>query len=235
MTRRPTSATGNDVPTLDATRFKQSCHPDDSIRASAGVLTIMTDAFPWFSSVSPGEFRDNIQIRPRPLPFRFFPSYCRTLQACCVNTGAVVWTSDIGTQFNLSRSVKRKICITSYWINEVPAVEEQRERGGTDSRTVNLGTTQRCVISFSPRPAKFPLGESVLQSHVNVGSTQCTLHGPNRKHSQRFLNCCLRIRCRGNLFAEPLPTNGSLLWLHYFGLQVSRHSMLRQNLQTCCY
>jgi hypothetical protein len=36
-----------------------------------------------------------------------------------------------------------------------------------------------------------------------------TLHGPNTQHrSQKSLYCCLRIRCRGNLCTEPLPSNG---------------------------
>jgi hypothetical protein len=49
-----------------------------------------------------------------------------------------------------------------------------------------------------------------------------TLHGPNIKHySQQFLCCCLHIRCRGNLFTEPLPNNAYLLWLHYFVLHAS--------------
>jgi hypothetical protein len=51
-----------------------------------------------------------------------------------------------------------------------------------------------------------------------------TLHGLNRKHrSQQFLYCCLRIRCRGNLFTEPLSRNGRLLWLQCSGLQASCH------------
>jgi hypothetical protein len=55
-------------------------------------------------------------------------------------------------------------------------------------------------------------------------------HGPNSKHrSQQFLYCCLRIRCRGNLFTETLPSSGCLLWLHYSGLQASCHSIIR-----CC-
>jgi hypothetical protein len=56
-----------------------------------------------------------------------------------------------------------------------------------------------------------------------------TLHGPNRKHrSQNFFYCCLRICCRGNMFTEPLPSNGRLLLLHY--------SAFRRNVTvlSCC-
>jgi hypothetical protein len=36
------------------------------------------------------------------------------------------------------------------------------------------------------------------------------LHGPRRKYRfQQYLYCCMRIRCRRNLFTEPLPRNGS--------------------------
>jgi hypothetical protein len=33
-------------------------------------------------------------------------------------------------------------------------------------------------------------------------------HGPNIKtRDQQFFYCCKRIRCRGNTFTEPLPSN----------------------------
>jgi hypothetical protein len=31
----------------------------------------------------------------------------------------------------------------------------------------------------------------------------------------------MRIRCRGDLFTEPLPSNDNLVWLHYFGFQAT--------------
>jgi hypothetical protein len=35
-------------------------------------------------------------------------------------------------------------------------------------------------------------------------------HGPRRIHRlQQYLYCCMRIRCCGNLFTEPLPRNDS--------------------------
>jgi hypothetical protein len=79
------------------------------------------------------------------------------------------------------------------------------------------------------------LPSSQLSTNCSHGTSELdwlvfitTLHGPNRKHrSQQFLNCCLRIRCRGNLFTEPLPSNGRLLWLHYSSLQGSCHSIFR--------
>jgi hypothetical protein len=39
------------------------------------------------------------------------------------------------------------------------------------------------------------------------------LHGPSRKHRfQQYFYCCMRIRCRGNVFTEPLFRNGSTLY-----------------------
>jgi hypothetical protein len=56
-----------------------------------------------------------------------------------------------------------------------------------------------------------------------------TLQGPNRKQCfQKYLYSFLRIRCRKNVFTEPLPSSGRLPWLHYFGLQASCHNMLRK-------
>jgi hypothetical protein len=74
--------------------------------------------------------------------------------------------------------------------------------------------------------------QSSLQSSTALSTTKpqlssfiTTLHGPNRKHRfQQFLYCCLRIRCRGNLFTNPLPSN-ERLWFHYSGLQESCHSI----------
>jgi hypothetical protein len=43
---------------------------------------------------------------------------------------------------------------------------------------------------------------------------------------QQFLDCCLRIRCCWNVFTEPLPSNGRLLWLHYYGLKYSCHNIV---------
>jgi hypothetical protein len=67
---------------------------------------------------------------------------------------------------------------------------------------------------------RLPTGKTALIHYLSCFST--TLHGPKREHrSQQFLYCCLRIRCRGNLFTEPLPSSGRLLLLYYYGLRVS--------------
>jgi hypothetical protein len=44
------------------------------------------------------------------------------------------------------------------------------------------------------------------------------LHGPSRKHRfQQYLYCCMRVRCSGNVFTEPLPSNGSTLYNIFTG------------------
>jgi hypothetical protein len=50
---------------------------------------------------------------------------------------------------------------------------------------------------------------------------QCFIrHRPHKKHRvQQLFYCCVCIRCRGNVFIEPLPSNGRLLWLHNSGFQ----------------
>jgi hypothetical protein len=70
-----------------------------------------------------------------------------------------------------------------------------------------------------------PLGTPELDCRFSTElSIMTTLHGPNRKlRSQQCLHCCFRIRCHGNLFTKPLPSNGRLLRLHYSGLQASCH------------
>jgi hypothetical protein len=44
--------------------------------------------------------------------------------------------------------------------------------------------------------------------------------------AQQYLDCCLRIRCRGNVFTKSLPSNECLLWLHYSGFQASCHDII---------
>jgi hypothetical protein len=41
------------------------------------------------------------------------------------------------------------------------------------------------------------------------------------------LCCCLRIRCRGNVFTESLPSNERIFWLHYSGFRESYHNNLK--------
>jgi hypothetical protein len=48
------------------------------------------------------------------------------------------------------------------------------------------------------------------------------LHEPVRKHRfQQYIYCCMRIRCRGEVFTEPLPRNDSTRYniLGYNGMQ----------------
>jgi hypothetical protein len=71
-----------------------------------------------------------------------------------------------------------------------------------------------------------------------------TLHGSFRKHSlcivgkpclqhrciaTKLHDCCLRIRCRWNVFTESLPSNERLFLIHYSGFRASRHSINRQH------
>jgi hypothetical protein len=47
-----------------------------------------------------------------------------------------------------------------------------------------------------------------------------------------FFYCCVHIRCCGNVFTEPLPSNGRLFWLHYSDFQPLYHNIWHQ--QVCC-
>jgi hypothetical protein len=64
-----------------------------------------------------------------------------------------------------------------------------------------------------------------LQSSAALSTTKpqlCSLHAPNRKHRfERYLCYCLRIRCRGNVFTEPLPSSERHPWHHCSGLRTS--------------
>jgi hypothetical protein len=49
--------------------------------------------------------------------------------------------------------------------------------------------------------------------------------------AQQYLNCCLPIRCRRNVFTGTLPSNGRLLWLCYFCFRASCHNIFETNSQ----
>jgi hypothetical protein len=46
--------------------------------------------------------------------------------------------------------------------------------------------------------------------------------------AQKYFGCYLRIRCRGNLFTESLPSNERLLWLRYSDFQESCHNTIKE-------
>jgi hypothetical protein len=70
-----------------------------------------------------------------------------------------------------------------------------------------------------------PLG-SLLYS-VGVDPTENTV---SIVITQQYLDCCLRIRYRGNIFTESLPSDERKLWLHYSGFQASCHNSQRISL-----
>jgi hypothetical protein len=44
---------------------------------------------------------------------------------------------------------------------------------------------------------------------------------------------CMCIRCRGNVFTEPLPSKSRLIWFHYFSFQASCHIALKSCWARC--
>jgi hypothetical protein len=50
---------------------------------------------------------------------------------------------------------------------------------------------------------------------------------------QQYFDCCLHIRCRGNLFTESLPSIERLLWLRYSGFQASHHNSKINSVRKC--
>jgi hypothetical protein len=86
------------------------------------------------------------------------------------------------------------------------------------SRTLpssNSSCVKSSLYSLEADPQKTPLP---LLLRRRVYSTTA--------YQQKFFDCCLRIRCRGNVFTEHLPSNGRLLWFHYSGFRASYHSTL---------
>jgi hypothetical protein len=62
----------------------------------------------------------------------------------------------------------------------------------------------------------YSLGEDVTENTVSIVT------------AQQYLDFCLFILCRGNLFAEWLTGYERLLWLRYSGFQASCHLSLFQ-------
>jgi hypothetical protein len=77
-----------------------------------------------------------------------------------------------------------------------------------------------------------------VSGHQYLVLTACrTLHGLHRKRwlhgfsivvsvLQQFIHCRARVRCRGNVFTEPMLSSGHLLWLNYSGFQHTCHNII---------
>jgi hypothetical protein len=67
--------------------------------------------------------------------------------------------------------------------------------------------------------------DSLNYSSAGLGSSLYSLGADPRENTvsfviaQQYLDCCLFIRCRGDLFIESLPSNERLLWLRYSGFR----------------
>jgi hypothetical protein len=81
-----------------------------------------------------------------------------------------------------------------------------------------------------PNHLRLPSQEtpSIIPS-AGLGSSLYTIRADPTENTvsiviaQQCLDCCLFIRCCGNLFTESLPSNDRLLWLSYSGFQASYH------------
>jgi hypothetical protein len=79
------------------------------------------------------------------------------------------------------------------------------------------------------------LSQETLSNNFSVGlGSSLYSHGADPTENkifvakaQQYFYCCLRIRCRGNVISESLPSNKRLLWLHYSGFQASCHNINR--------
>jgi hypothetical protein len=70
------------------------------------------------------------------------------------------------------------------------------------------------IISSGLGSSLYSLGSDPKENAVSIVTVQ------------QYFDCCLRIRYRGNLFIESLPSNERLLWLRYSGFQASCHNIL---------
>jgi hypothetical protein len=73
---------------------------------------------------------------------------------------------------------------------------------------------------------KTPPPMALISLHdVTAGAEHIKRHGRHRTHRlQRFLNCCVRIRCRGNVLTETFPSKGNFFQLWTSGFQAVCHN-----------
>jgi hypothetical protein len=69
----------------------------------------------------------------------------------------------------------------------------------------------------------------VEQLHTNSLGAYPTENTVSIVISQQYLDCCLRIRCSGNVFTQPLPSNGRLLIRLFYSNGCTRYNIF------CCY
>jgi hypothetical protein len=83
-----------------------------------------------------------------------------------------------------------------------------------------------CLLKRLPQFVTAGLGSSLYS--LGADPTENTV-------SWQSLYCCVHIRCRGNVFTEPLLSSRCLLWLHYSGFQALCHNILNLGVfQTFC-
>jgi hypothetical protein len=74
---------------------------------------------------------------------------------------------------------------------------------GDSSASGLKSTLNGCFLPTVSFPHRLPYRNDLVAPIVFLTTP---LHGPSRKHRfQKYLYCCIRIRCRGNVFTEPLP------------------------------
>jgi hypothetical protein len=81
-------------------------------------------------------------------------------------------------------------------------------------RLASRNSTNSSQLNYSARTT-----QKTQRLYCWEGVFAAPLHG-NGSYSTVFV-----IRCRGNLFTEPLPSNKRLFWLHYSGFRASCHKM----------
>jgi hypothetical protein len=72
--------------------------------------------------------------------------------------------------------------------------------------TVSTVCTDRTENTFSSNPYCFMFTDPLLRNG--------------------FFYCCVRMRCRGNVFNEQLPSDGRLLWVHYSGFRAAYRNII---------
>jgi hypothetical protein len=117
-------------------------------------------------------------------PLNLFP-------ACCVFTSSSLTTASNSGDSSASRAqVLPSPTLVRNNLPDIPSTELERH------------------LSSSSLPERNCTRHSLAKPQLS--SFIPTLHGPNRKHRfQRYHYCCLRIRCRGNMFSRCLALDVS--------------------------
>jgi hypothetical protein len=107
------------------------------------------------------------------------------------------------------------IILMPQFLNSIPLLPSSYP--GRLPSSQSFSTASQETLSINSAGLEFSLHSLGLDPTENIMSVVI---------AQQYFDCCLRIRCRENLFVKLLPSNECLLWFCYSRFRLSHHNII---------